>query len=166
MVAALPREANALVHQAAPDAEAARGWLDEQEPEFGDAGPFRMPNGHHRSHVFAIAFGDPAPFVRGVEIGDKVGNDARDERLEALVPAVFIGVEHAVPPHHPPEVAGACVRSKYGGADRCADSRSDVPSSRMAVMAPMAATRRRCDGSPSGARSAAMSSEARASSTA
>lgn len=74
-----------------------------------------MAHGHHRSHVFPVTLGDPAPFVRGVEVGDEVGDDACDERLEAFVPAELVGIEHAVAPDDPAEVAGLVRTEKVRG---------------------------------------------------
>src|SRR5439155_290127 len=61
---------------------------------------------HARADALAAALGDPAALARRIEVLDEPGDDPGHQRLEALVPAVFLGVERAVPLHHPAQVAG------------------------------------------------------------
>src|SRR6185312_13654852 len=56
--------------------------------------------------VGAVALRDPAAFARRIEVCDEVANDAGDQPFEPLVPAILLGIEHAVSVHDPPHVAG------------------------------------------------------------
>ena len=63
-----------------------------------------------------------------VEAVDEVGGDARDQRLEAHVPAVFLGIERAVALDDPADVAGARRPQQPGEASRdaVAEQRLDL----------------------------------------
>ena len=99
------READALVHQTAADAQSARLGLDQEQAQLADR--LCRLDQKDASHTLAIALGDPAPLALGVEVIDESGDDAGHERLEVLVPAVLLGVQRAVPLDHPAHVAGA-----------------------------------------------------------
>src|SRR5690606_448667 len=105
VIAHLPRETRALVDQSAADAEPARTRLDEQHPQLRHPLAFRMLHEHHRADVLAILLSDPAALTLWIEVADEVRDDLRDERLEALVPAVLAVVEHTVAVHDPTHVA-------------------------------------------------------------
>src|SRR5437660_682879 len=99
------READALVHQTAADAQPARLRLDQEQAQLADR--LCRLDQKDASHTLAMALGDPAPLALGVEVIDESGDDAGHERLEVLVPAVLLGVQRAVPLDHPAHVAGA-----------------------------------------------------------
>src|SRR5439155_2578364 len=80
LITRLPREADAFGDEPRPDAEAARRWLDQQQPQFG--GALRALDEKHRTDRFALAFGDPAAFPSRIEFGDELAGDFGDQRLE------------------------------------------------------------------------------------
>src|SRR5439155_26087059 len=86
------------------DPASARLGLDDQQAQL--CGRSRLLDDEHRADALATAFCDPAALARRIEVLDEPGDDPGHQRLEALVPAVFLGVERAVPLHHPAQVAG------------------------------------------------------------
>ena len=93
--------------------EAARRRLDEQQAKLRDR--LRFGNDEDRADDLSVALGDPAALALRIEVVDEVGDDARDEGLEAFVPAVLLGVEHAVAMDDPAHVAGAVRRAAVYG---------------------------------------------------
>ena len=87
--------------------------------------------------------------------GEELAGDPRHQRLETGVEAVLLGVQRAVPRHHPADVAGRCWRSSQGAG-------RDAPSS--VSIRCIAVTSDACAGSGSRASSAPTSSRDRASS--
>src|SRR5262245_48102351 len=102
-VAALPREPDALGHEPGADAEAAGAGLDQQQAQPGDG--LRPPDHEHRADGLGVLLRDPAALPLRLVVLDELGHDGGHQRLEALVPSVFLGVERAVPAHHPAHVA-------------------------------------------------------------
>jgi len=82
-----------------------RARVDEQQAQLRDP-PGRR---HHedRADALAVELGDPAAAAPRIEASDEIRDDAGDQRLEALAPAVLARIELAVRLHHPAEVAGA-----------------------------------------------------------
>jgi hypothetical protein len=78
--------------------------LDEQQAELGHR--FRVLDDEHGADDLAVLFRDPAAFLLRVVPGDEPGYDARDQRLEALIPPVLLGVQRAVTVDDPAHVAG------------------------------------------------------------
>ena len=78
---------------------------DEQQPQPRDLG--RVLRQEDRAEALAVAFGDPAALILGIEIVEEVGDDLRAQPLEILGPSVFLRVEHGVARDDPAEVAGA-----------------------------------------------------------
>jgi len=81
---------------------AARGRLDEEEPQLGD-GP-RLLDDEHRADVLSAALGDPAAFVLRIKIADEPRGDFRHQGLERHVPGVLLRVERAVARNNPSDV--------------------------------------------------------------
>src|SRR5260370_66996 len=102
-VAGVPREAHALVHEARADAEPARLRLDQQQPQLGDG--LRVLDEEHGADDLAVLLRDPAALPPRVVVLDERRHDARDQRLEALVPAVLLRVQRAVAVDEPAHVA-------------------------------------------------------------
>src|SRR5438093_8120779 len=98
-----PGEGDALVDQSRADTDAASGRFHVEQSEPSDG--FRMPDAEHRADDFTVALSDPAAFVLGIEVLDEVRGDLGDERLEELVPAVLLIVEHPLAVNDPADVA-------------------------------------------------------------
>jgi len=114
-IADAPREADAFVDQTSADAETARCGLDQQQAQLGDL--VGLPDQEHRADDRAIALDDPAALALGIEVGDELAGDLGDQRLEALVPTIFLGIDDAVAMDHPADVAGL-VRPQQIGLTR------------------------------------------------
>ena len=82
----------------------ARARFDEQQPELRDG--VALPDAEDRADPLAVELGDPAALALRVEVLDELRDDRRDERLEALVPAVLLPVERAVTLDDPAHVPG------------------------------------------------------------
>src|SRR3989449_7624508 len=95
---------SAFLDQPPAEAAATRPGFDDQQPQLG--GRSRLLDDEHRADALAVHLGDPAALERGIEVLDEPGDDPGHQRLEALVPAVFLCVERAVPLHYPAQVAG------------------------------------------------------------
>jgi hypothetical protein len=54
---------------------------------------------------FVIPFGNPATFAARVKMIHEIGYAARHQCLEALLPAVFLRIESAVPLDYPTHVS-------------------------------------------------------------
>src|SRR5581483_7072080 len=102
-VPGLAREPDALVDEAATDAEAARALVDDQEAELGSRG--RFLDEAHRPDVLAVHLGNPAALARRVEALEEIGGDPRHDRLEARIVPVLARVDRAVLLHDPAQVA-------------------------------------------------------------
>jgi hypothetical protein len=81
------------------------GRIDNEQADFRDI--VAVSHQKDRADLRAIKLGDPAALARGVERGEELCGDFRDQALERGVEAVFGGVECAVALHHPSHVAGA-----------------------------------------------------------
>ena len=110
-------EARAFGNKPLADAEAAGRRLDQQQAQLRDAGKRLLGrvvarlHEQHAADVGAVALGDPAGFALRVEAIDEVGGDARHQRFEVHVPAVFLRIQRTVARDHPSDVARA-VRSQ------------------------------------------------------
>src|SRR5207237_1254404 len=107
------REAHRLVDQARAGAHSPRPRFDQQQPEL--SGLVVAADRQHAASRSAVDLGDPSPFPARVPLLGEVGNDAGDESLEALVPAVLLGVDRAVALDYPAQVAGPWL-AQHGGA--------------------------------------------------
>jgi hypothetical protein len=58
----------------------------------------------------AIPFRDPAPLPLRIEVPDEGGGNLRDERLEGLVPSVFLRIEQPLPVRDPADLANTVRR--------------------------------------------------------
>ena len=104
LVARSAGEANALLDETGADAHAAGVGLDQKEAELGDL--LLTLRAEHAPDQFAVELGHPSHVARGVAPLQVVGDDAGDERLEADIPAVLLGVQRAVALDDPAVVAG------------------------------------------------------------
>src|SRR4051812_18270542 len=104
-VPALPREPDALVDQALSDAQPARGGLDQEQPQLRHL--LRLRDQEDGAHPLAVPLRDPATLARGVEMLHEGRHDLRHQRLEPLVVAVLLRIEHAMTEDDPAHVAGA-----------------------------------------------------------
>jgi len=108
------------------DAQSAGARLDEQQAQLRDA--VVLSDAEDAAGALAVDFGDPRSLALGIVRVDVVRDDARDERLERLVPAVFLRVERAVAADHPAEVTGRGCAEDDGRRPRRAaeDAANDV----------------------------------------
>jgi two-component system cell cycle response regulator len=97
-------EAQALLDQARADAAAPRARVDEQQAQLRDV--LLAAHAQHAAGGLAVDLGDPRGLAARVVVARVLGHDLRDERLEALVPAVLLRIEPAVSLDDPAEVAG------------------------------------------------------------
>src|SRR4051794_567438 len=114
-IAGLASEPDAHLNQALAEPGAARLGLDEEQPQLG--GARALPDDKRRADALAVAFGDPAVLVLGIEVTQELGDDVGHQGLEQGAPAVLLAVEHAVALHHPAHVARA-VRTQCGRVRR------------------------------------------------
>ena len=85
------------------DAEPARRPFDVQQPQFRHG--VGILDDHDRTDAGSVAFGDPAPFTGGIEVLEDLRHDFGRERFVFGRPAVFLGVERALPRNDPAHVA-------------------------------------------------------------
>src|SRR5690606_5396030 len=90
--------------ESCPEAVTARARIDEQDAELG--GVVLACDAEDASGASSVEFGDPRGFMVGIVTAGEVGDDLRDERFEAGVPAVFAGVDLAMRLDDPSEIAG------------------------------------------------------------
>src|ERR1700694_699422 len=110
-VALRAREGDAFVDQALADAPAARLRLDQKQAQL--CGRCGLLDDERRADALAGPFGGPAALQLGIEVSYELGHDLGHQRLEALVPAVLLGVQRAVTVHHPAEIAGTVRTQRY-----------------------------------------------------
>src|SRR5262249_24508418 len=103
-VAPRSRKPDALVNQAATDAEAARRGIDDQHPQFRDL--LRFSNDEDAPHSLAITFRDPAALAPRIELLHELRDDGRNQRFEMLVVPVVPRIQGAVTIDDPAHVAG------------------------------------------------------------
>src|SRR5215472_13725398 len=82
-------EAEAFVNESRADPVAARGRIDQQDPEL--RGGLIDRNAEHAPGPSAVNLRDPPRLPSTVRVRGEVGYDPRDQRLEARVPAVLGG---------------------------------------------------------------------------
>jgi hypothetical protein len=85
---------------------------DEQDAQDGGVRCVRCRHAQHAADPAAVQLGDPATEPRVGRGGGEVGHDARHQRVVRHVPAERRGVDLAVLPDHPAQVAGL-----VGGSD-------------------------------------------------
>src|SRR5262249_21293796 len=108
-VALRPGEADAPVDQLGADAEPPRPLLPEKQAGLRDALP--LADAVDRAGPLAVELRDPGALELRVVVGEKIGEDPGDQRLEVLVPSLDTGVELRMPVEHPAVVA------RTGGPD-------------------------------------------------
>src|SRR5580704_3463300 len=87
------------------ETEAAGAGLDEQETQFGSGWLLRMLDKKNVADALAIDVGDPASFAAGIEVGDEIGDNTRNESFKGSVPTVLFGICGAFPANNPAHVA-------------------------------------------------------------
>src|SRR5947209_553310 len=97
-----------------PKTLSSRAGFHKQQTKLRRAGHLRVFHEEDVTGRFPANFRNPAPLLFGVEIGDEIGDDARDERLKGFVPTVFLRVEKAFPMHHPSHITWP-MRTKHIG---------------------------------------------------
>jgi hypothetical protein len=102
-IANLASEAHAFAHQARAEALPARLRLDEQHAQLGHR--FGLSDEEHAANDLVVLLRQPTALVPRVEALHKLCRDARDKRLALHVPAVLLGIEHAVALDDPAQVA-------------------------------------------------------------
>src|SRR5439155_19126116 len=103
-VAGLGGEADALIDEPLADAQPARRWFHEQEPQLRDSRG--LANQKDGPDDLAIFFGDPAALALRIIVLEEFGNDLGDQRLEPLVPSELVRVQGGMAVDHPPHVSG------------------------------------------------------------
>src|SRR5215831_10579274 len=101
-VARVTGEAEALLHQPASQTEPARLGLHQQQTELRHF--VALADHHYRAQDLPLALGDPAALAPGIEFLEEFGGDLRHQRLEALVPAIFLGIEGAMAVDDPAQI--------------------------------------------------------------
>src|SRR5256885_9016922 len=103
-IARVSGKANAFVYEAGADAQLPGRRLHVEQPQLRNL--LRLLHAEYRADDLAVVLRDPAPFARGIAMPHEVGDYLRDEGLEPFVPAILLVIQHALPVHHPPDVAG------------------------------------------------------------
>src|SRR5262249_49144601 len=104
LVAPLARRADALLDERAADAEPARFFLHEQQPQLCDlVTAVYQEDGAER---LAACLRDPAMLARSVIVLDELRADLGGQRFVADVPAIFLGIGFRLARDHPADVAG------------------------------------------------------------
>ena len=103
-IADLSCESYAFAHQAAADSLPAHLRLDQQQTESRDC--LRLFHQEDRANDLAALLCDPATVSVGVKALNELCDDAGNQRLKALVPPIFLGIQHPVAMNNPTEVAG------------------------------------------------------------
>jgi hypothetical protein len=116
----LPREVDAFLDKAPPDAEAARLRLQIEQPQPGHL--VGLPDDHDRADHRALTLGDPASFAHRIRIAEEASGGFGDDPFEHTVrPAVFGRVERRVAMDDPAKIARP--RRPQDGGDRRLRSR-------------------------------------------
>jgi hypothetical protein len=102
-VAGGPSEAHALLYQMASQTETPRRRFDQKQAELRKVIGFVHQK--HRANAAAIPFRDPAGFPLRIEVPEELSGNLGDERLEGVVPPVFLCIQNAVPFSHPSHIA-------------------------------------------------------------
>lgn len=92
-----------FVEQAFAHTPATRPRFDQQKAQLGHG--LVLFDQEHAAEKLTIALGDPAALPMRLQLLDEVGDDMRHQGLEALIPAILAGVEHAVTVHDQAHVA-------------------------------------------------------------
>jgi hypothetical protein len=111
-VASFPSEALALLHQMPSQTETPRRGFDQEQAKLRNFIGFVHQK--HGAGAAAIPFRNPAGFPLGIEVPDELSGDLGDERLEGVVPPVFLCIQSAVPFDHPSQIA-CPMRPKHEG---------------------------------------------------
>ena len=102
-------ESGALADQAPAQTCTSGGWIDQEQTELGGIGVFAIFHEEDAAQAVRAIFGDPAALAGRVVVIDEIGCYAGDQGFEGFVPAVFGGVDFAVPLDDPADVSGAMV---------------------------------------------------------
>src|SRR5262249_24430929 len=102
-VARLSGEALTVADQAFSDAKPARLRNDQQQPQLRHC--LRLFDEEDAADVLAIHLGNPASLTFRIEVLDELSCDLGDQRLELLVPAVLLGIQHSVLLDDPAHIA-------------------------------------------------------------
>ena len=153
-VAGAPGEAQALLDQPRADPAPARPRVDEQQAQLGDV--VLAAHAQHAAGGLAVDLGDPRRLAARVVGPGVVGDDPRDERLEALVPAVLLrrrarrgagrssrGRRGAGALRTKPAAGGACVEHVADGVHRARRGAAGRPRTAHRGRAPISSADRR-----------------------
>src|SRR5262245_7692064 len=102
-VACLSGEALTFTDKAFSDAKPARLRIDQQQSQLCHR--LRLFDEKNRADIIAIPFRNPAAFPFRIKVLDEPGGDLGDQRLELLVPAVLLGIQHSVLMDDPAHIA-------------------------------------------------------------
>ncbi len=111
-------EARALCDELLAYAQAPGAGFHQEQPQPG--GRVGSPHEEDRADDFAIQLSDPAALAFRIIRLDETCHDLGNQSLEALVPTIFLRVQHAVAVHHPAQVAGLVRAQDAGGLPRLA----------------------------------------------
>jgi hypothetical protein len=95
-------KSNALLGQAPSQAGAAHLGLHVQQAQLRLG--VRDLDHKRRTHHSALTLGDPGVFFFRVKFFHKLRGDLGHQGLEGAIPAVFLGIQHALPMRHPANV--------------------------------------------------------------
>src|SRR5213592_1598241 len=68
--------------------------------------------------ILTLLFGNPAAFARWIIVAQERGDDFRRQRLDLVVPAVFLSIDRSVTADHPTHVSGRMRPQDVGAAGR------------------------------------------------
>lgn len=97
----------AFRYQGIAESHASGARVDEEQAQPGGLWFGWVFDKKNVAYVSTVDFGDPAALAGGVEIGDEFIDDSGYERLEALIPAILLGVAYALAVDDPAHVADA-----------------------------------------------------------
>src|SRR5439155_2499437 len=100
-------ERDAFIDEMAADPQTARRRFHAQQAQLRDSR--RTPNEKNRTNVVTVALGDPAALALRIEVLEELRGDLRDQRLERVVPTIFLRIERAVTRDDPADVAGMVI---------------------------------------------------------
>lgn len=101
----LSGKAHAFPYQAGAQAESAGLWLDHQQTKLSDG--LGLSDQKYATDDVSVPFGDPAALMLRIVVLNKPRHNLRNQRLEPLVPAVLLRLQHAMAMNDPSHVAWA-----------------------------------------------------------
>lgn len=102
-IASIAGEIDGIAHQRLAQPQPLRTLLDQHEPEL--RGRFVLFDDEGGAGRGPFQFGDETALAAGLEVAQEFGGNLGNERLEALIPAIFFGIEPPMSRDHPADIA-------------------------------------------------------------